>query len=566
MKKGLLTLLIVLLTMVSTTAYSQKSKEYCSEVTNASRKLQKKVKKKFIKRAVKNYPMALAEIEKAKKDYPTQEFGYDKLVEEVPSWITMNKVLDRFDGNKIVDKKGNTFEFTTTDYQSLLDESKIKAGEAHFAAAKKIIEEETEFAEIEKAFPHFDKTNYYVKNHKDEISEIKTELYYKEGARIINSSTLFSERVKSIKYFDKALKVTKPYKDIDELCANMYYEEGVNLSSGETTKELSNAISYFQKSQKYIAEYKDANEKIEEARNAGAELVYQEAIELEFEESFKGQAIAAKKFKEVEKWVVDYKDAKEKAIAADGSSYVTALVIDANGKVFQGDPVMRMSERTKKSIIFSKGYDDLSALDLNDESNYPQATELTKKYFIYVKFGEKSDGEFDEGGPTEKVVDKMVYAYQEKGKEEKIVSKDKYDQLKKIDDLSGNVSGYKFRTYSGKVKSTKEWVSYKAVYNIDIWDARIPDSPILLGTIACDKRFYDSRITETYTGNNKAKPSHLKNDTHELLKEAQLLEKMKAQDVSIGGLLNAKNSRGYVNYTYVTQMLDKEIEYVPLNQ
>ena len=376
--KRKLPILLVLLMMVSTITYAQNSVTYCGEVTKSATKLAKKVKKKHIKKANANYPQALMEIEKAKLEYPKEDFGYDKLAKEIPSWIRMYKALDKLDGNKVVDKKGNTFEFVVVDYKPLLEESKTKAGEAHFNAGKELMSDE-DFGEVKKGFDHFKKAKNYVDTYNSEIDDMMAEAYYTKGSELLNSSSMFSEKVKSISYFDKALKIKKPYKDINVLCAGLYYEEGVRLTTeGETSAELSNGIKYLRKSLKYKEGYEDAEEKIKEALESGAEIAYQEAVELESEESFEGQAKAAKAFKAVDKWVVGYKDAAEKATIAEAKSNADVMIIGANGRAIDGSPAMAMNDKCKKGIYVNRSFEVLKDIDLNDESNYPKATELSK--------------------------------------------------------------------------------------------------------------------------------------------------------------------------------------------
>jgi hypothetical protein len=557
--KRKLPILLVLFIIASITASSQKSVIYCGEVTRSATKLAKKIKKKHIKNANANYPQALMEIEKVKLEYPKEDFGYDKLAKEIPSWIRMYKALEKLDGNKVVDKKGNTFEFVIVDYKPLLVESKTKAGEAHFNAGKELMSNE-DFDEVEKGFDHFRKAKIYVDTYNTEIDEMMAEAYYTKGSELLNSSSMFSEKVKSVSYFNKALKIKKPYKDVDVLCAELYYEEGVRLTTeGETLAELSNGIKYLRKSLRYKEGYKDAEEKIKEALDAGAEIAYQEAVELSAEESFEGQAKAAKAFKAVDKWVVGYKDAAEKAIIAEAKSYANVMIIGADGKAIDGSPVMAMNNKCKKGIHVNRSFEVLKDIDLNDESNYPKATELSKKRFIYVKFGDNEDGYYSEEGPKETVQEVAEYTSKVKGEEEKSISKKEYEDGKKINELTGNVSGYTFREYKGKIKSTTEYVSYTKKYIIQVVDARIPDSPFEIGTITITKMFSDKRVTQTYTGAAQAKPSSLKKDTHQLLTEKQFIEKANKEDTSIGALLNTRNSSRYME---IVKILNKNVEYV----
>ena len=561
MKKSL-PILLVLLMIVSTISYAQKSVTYCNEVAKTAKKLAKKVKKKHVKKANANYPNALKEIEKAKLEYPNKDFGYDKLVAEIPSWIKMYNALDKLDGNKVVDKKGNAFEFVVVDYKPLLAEAKTKAGEAHFNAGKELMANE-DFDEVKKGFTHFNKAQKYVDTYNSEIDDMMSIAYYTKGVEVLNSSTLFSEKVKSIGYFDKALNIKKPYKDIDVLCAGLYYEEGVILTTeGETSSEISKGIGYLKKSLKYKEGYEDAEEKIKEALNAGAEIAYQEAVELESEESFEGQAKAAKAFKAVDKWVVGYKDAAAKAVAADGKSQASVLIIGANGKIVKGSPVMPMNQKCKKGIYIYPGIDVLKDLDFNNESNYAKATELSNKHFIYIKFGETEDGEFNESEPKETVKEVFVYTSQKKGEEEKNISKKDYDDVRKLNKLTGNPSGIMLREYKGKVTTVYEYVSYVKNYTVQVIDARITDSPFEVGSAIFSKRIFDKRAYQTYVGSTRAKPARLQKDKHELLTEGQLKEKANKEDVSISALLNLKNTIGDPRFMELVKIINENIEYI----
>lgn len=608
MKKGLSVLLVLLISLTSIVAHAQNSVTYCNDVNKAAEKFAKKVKKKHIKLANENYPKALAAIEKAKLEYPKEEFGYDKLVAQVPSWIRMYKSLAALGTNKVVDKKDNSFEFVVVDYQSLLDESKIKAGEAHFNAGKTLMSSE-DFKEVKEGFSHFDKAKKYVDTYNTQIDELMVEryyqegvkilnsseeyservksvtyfksalkinstykdsktlmleLYYNEGVKVLNSSSVYSEKVKSIKYFKLALNIENPYKDINELIAELYYVEGEKLiEKEETTVTLKNAVDFYKESLKYIPNYKDCNEKITQTLNAGAELVYNQAVELENEESFEGQKKAYESFKSVDEWVKGYKDADSRAAVAKSRSSVTVVLIADNGKVLDSKHRMLMNSKLKSYIRVNGNINELSDLDLNKEENFPKATELTNKRFVLVKFGENEDAEFTDNGPIEKVTEVFEYSSQKKGEEEKFVSEEELNRLKKVAEIGGGAEklGYTFRTYSGVVTTITESVSYKTSYIVEVVDARNPDSPFQIGKIKISKSFSDSRVNRTYTGDEKAKPSNITSDTHTLLTEVQLKAKADAQDVSLDALL-AEDTLVAKRYMDIVNILNKNIEYV----
>ena len=565
MKKGL-PILIALLLLSTIMVNAQSSKTYCTEMAGIAKKLAKKVKKKHVKKANALYPQAVKAIEKAKMDYPKEEFGNDKLVSEIPSWIRMYSALSKIEGNKVVDKKGNTFEFVIVDYKPLQEEVTLKAGEDHYKAGKELMESE-DFEEIEKGFAHFKKAKMYVKTYKEEIDEIMVEKYYLEGVKYLNSSTLYSEKKKSIKYFKSALSIKKPYKDINELIAELYYVEGDRLlSEGETSAELKNGIGFFNSALKYKADYKDCKARITEALNAGAELAYVEAVELESEESFAGQEKASEAFKSISEWVVEYKDAEARAAAAEDRSVALVLVITENGEVLKDSPIKSMNNKFKKSFRIYNSYikfDDLNGLDLNDEKNYPKATELSKRRFIYVKLGEREDGEFTDDGPKEVITDVITYSMTQKDKEEKFMTEKEYNTNKKLVEFSGTAEdlGIAFHIFKGKVTTVSESVSYKTNCIIEVLDARTPDSPFQVGTVKISKSFSDKRVIATYTGDDKAKPARLANDTHELLTEAQLKAKADKEDVSIKALLEEESYSGK-RYIDVIEILEKNIEYM----
>jgi len=559
--KQLLPILLGLFLMVSLTAHSQSSKGYCEEVTKSATKLAKKIKKKHILNASENYSSALMAIEKAKANYPKQEFGYDKLVAEIPSWIRMYKALDKLDGNKIVDKKGNTFEFVVVDYKPLMEESTKKAGEAHFNAGKKLMSSEN-FDDVQKGFSQFQSAQKYVKTYDAEIDNYMLEAYYTQGVKVLNSSTEFSEKEKSIAYFNKALAIKNPYKDVNDLCADFYFKEGARLSKKETLDELRNSVIYLRKSIAY-KDNEEAKTMVDADLNAGAEIIYQMAVEQEKEESFEAQAQAAKTYEACEGWVKGYKDASKRASDAKNRSYVCVIIIGSDGKIIDNiDLVTSMNKELNKNISVELYGHALEEVDLNDEANYVKAADgiMGRNYFVYIKLGESQGGKYSKGGPTTTEEDITAYYVQEQGKAAKKVGKKEWDKGKKADDLTGHTSGMKFTKYTGKVKTTKEWTSYAMNYNIEIIDARNPEALIKIGTVLISKTVFDTRKKQTYTGASQAKPL-LINDNHKLLSEAELKAQIEKDKTDIASLL--KTETGITpKYMEVVKLLNENIKYV----
>ena len=559
--KQLLPILLGLFLMVSLTARSQSSKEYCEKVTKSATKLAKKVKKKHVLNAKKNYSLALIAIEKAKTNYPKQEFGNDKLVTEIPSWIRMYKALDKLDGNKIVDKKGNVFEFVVVDYKPLMEEATNKAGEAHFNAGKKLMSSEN-FDDVQKGFVQFQYAKKYVKTYDTEIENYTLEAYYTQGVKVLNSSTEFSEQEKSITYFNKALAIKDPYKDVRDLCADLYFKEGARLSKKETLDELRSSVIYLQKSIAY-KDNEEAKAMLDADLNAGAEIIYQMAVEQEKVETFEAQAKAAKTFEACEGWVKGYKDASQRASDAKNRSSVCVIIIGSDGKIIDNiDLVSLMNKELKKNISVDLYGHSLGEVDLNDEANYVKAADgiMGKNYFVYIKFGESQGGKYSKGGPATTEESVTAYYVQEKGKTAKKVSKKEWDDGKKADDLTGHTSGMKFTKYTGKVKTTKEWVAYAMNYTIEIIDARNPDALVKVGTVLISKTVYDKRKSQTYSGDSQAKP-HLVNDNHRLFTEAELKAQIEKNKSDIASLL--KTETGITpKYMEIVKLLNENIKYV----
>ena len=561
--KNLLSILLGLFLMVSFNVRSQDSKEYCEEVTHSATKLAKKVKKKHVLNASKNYSSALIAIEKAKTNYPNQEFGYDKLVSEIPSWIRMYKALAKLDGTKIVDKKGNTFEFAIVDYVPLKEEATIKAGEAHYNAGVKLMAS-ANFDDVKKGFDQFHYAHTYVNTYDAEIENYTLEAYYAQGVKVLNSSNEFSKKEQSIAYFNKALAIKNPYKDVNDLCADLYYVEGTRLSKEKTLEELKNSVVYLRKSLNY-KDNKEAVAMIDANLNTGAEIIYQMAVEQEKVETFEAQAQAAKTFKACDGWVEGYKDSVKRGIEANNRSHVSLVLVGADGKVVvDGGLVDGMNKELNKTFYFGMYDYDLGDLNLNDPANYAKAANniMGTNYFIYIKFGESQGGKFYTQAP--KVTEQLLTSYhaQEKGKAAKQVSKKEWEDGKKADDLTGHTSGMKFFTYSGTVKTITESTSYSINYTIDIIDARIPDAPVKVGSIVVTKSYFDNRKKQTFTGDSQAKPP-LSDGSGSLLTEAGFKAQIAKEKTDIVSLLETVTGIT-PKYMEIVKLLNANIEYVSM--
>lgn len=382
-----------------------------TESTKAAQKLMKKVTKGQFNKLQTNYETALIEINDCEKKSKEKEFGNDALVERLPDWITLNKTLSQFP-NAYVVFKADTIHFAIKDYTQTLVEAKASAAKAHFDAATKIINTETEYSKRASAFRHFKKVAIYSDKYNDQIKELSAKIHYEEGLKIYNSGTTFDEKLQAEFAFKKAKEFIQPYKNIDELMAKLYFDEAVKLSKSASTDDLSNASRFFTNTNNYVADYKGCLKLKSDTRNKAAEIVYQKALAEEKKMSFESQAEAAKLYNAVETWVKGYKNAGEKANQALARCEVNVFLIENDGSFIHPRSFENgLQNKTKKYILTPPAPESISNLDLNVTKNITVAKEKLGYGFVLIKVGNSAkDPKFTQTDGPVKTTIKNYYS------------------------------------------------------------------------------------------------------------------------------------------------------------
>ncbi|MEA3495359.1 MAG: hypothetical protein U9R42_04920 [Bacteroidota bacterium] len=526
--KNVLVLLFLSLILVSS-AIKVQAQESVTEATGFAEKCLKKVKGRRFKQLKENYEQALKDIEGVKAEAEKKEFGNDVLVEKIPDWIKLNKTIKEFKNGEISYKEESiTFEYT--DYEPLLKEAKLKAAEAHFNAAVKIIESTKDYKKrSQDAFGHFYKTYDYTKKYTEQVKEYKAAVYYDEGHRLLNAVSSFEEKAKSEWFFKEALKEVNDYKNIRELMADLFYNEGVKLANANIIKDISKGIGYIDNACSYIENYKESKAKREKARNNAASIVYQQATYKEAKKSFEAQLEAATLYEEASKWVDGYKDAQAKAKAAKKRAEVNVYVVNAEGKIVPPNNFNYDLQKKTNNYILSPNSPDMGNIHMCDINQMENASKVLGHGFIILKPGKSPTYTYIKN-PT--VTSKKVKTYYQveidptskKRTEEKLTEK-QYKTQKTIISLSGknpDELSIKLYEYEGTVTKSIYKSILTGVYYIDILDARDPSNPQKLKTISAKYTYSDSKIYTSYNGHSKAKPSSLRNDKGQIKSEEEL--------------------------------------------
>jgi tetratricopeptide (TPR) repeat protein len=511
---------------------------------NAAIKLQTKVSNSNFKKFKKNYTKAVDEIEMAIKTYPNEEFGYDKLVEEIPAWIEMYAAIAKLPAEGVTDSKGNTFTYEVVDHSALLETAKVKAGEAHYNAALKLLENAADYSVVKDGFKHFDKAKEYVDTYNDKIPEHEATALYNEGVRIMNQTDAsFNQKEKCLKFFDMAEERINPFKDIITLRAKLYFDEGVRLMASSDLKDITKAIEQLNKSGEFVANYNDYPTKIEEARTNAAEIIYQKAMAEESENNFKAQAKAAETYKEIREWVAEYKDAELRAKAAEKRAFINVMVVSSGKELKPGTHDYWVKGRCKKHVVNPKVGDDIAHLDLKDLKSFVKVTEKTGKYFVVIKKAETEPvGKYTVNKPTKSTKKRTVYTAQEKGKDEVSIGSILYNTMKK-QKAEGAHKGTILRTYSGTLTTEKASCTYSMTVNVEIWDLRNPESPTLIATVPVVKTKTISKENNSYSGDPKAKPDRMSSQSMTLPTEDEMKSKVGFNTVTLSKLLREDKVR-----------------------
>lgn len=561
MKRIIPILGLALLFAIANTTQAQVS---VSESNKYAKKLLKKVKGGNFKKFQKNYDQALKDIAKIEADATASEFGYDAVADNIGAWISLNKTLAKFSGGKISFKE-ETITLQVKDYTALKTEAETKAAKAHFDAGVKIIEGTKDYATRTKAFEHFSKTYKYAPDYhevyKDKIHEIKANVHYEEGVRILTSGKDFNEKVKAVAIFKEATKITKPYKDINDLCAKLYYDEGVRLATSNEIDDLKDALGHFKNARKWIADYKDSAEKAEAIRQKGAGIYYNKALAKEKEQTFEAQEDAAVLFKSADSWVKGYKDAVAKAEAAEKRAEVNILVCETNGNLIAPNAFSyKLQEATKDNFFTPSNLSAAQNIDLNKAANYAKAKQALGYGFILIKMG--AVGEIKYIKPTtetstEKIQKYFIHSKNEETGEWEISDATEFEYKAANAMLEkAPLDDYKTSKSNGTLTTVKQTTSASRSYTCEVWDARNPASPVKLGEVVRYVVKKDSKTNQSYTGDANAKPSSLKNDTQAIKTEQQLTSEINSEKLSVQGIVAKEIDN-------IAKFINDKVKYMP---
>jgi len=554
MKRYFKLLTVCILVAFSSVAFAQKS---VSEATDAAKKLQKKITKRQFNDFKESYPKALKEIADIEAAAGS-EFGYDAIADNAPDWIGLNNYLK--DLGTELSFKDETVKLVYKDYHPLLEEARLKAAQAHYDAAIKIIETEKEFAKKEEALDHFNKCfKYdYKKEYADRMTDQKASMYYNEGLRIYKTATSFEEKVKCKEYFSKARTKLKDYKDINELLAKIYFDEAVKLSKSLETNDLINANNYFTEANKQIENFQGCQKLKESVRIKIAETLYQKALAKEKEKSFKAQAEATEMFNNVGTWVEGYKDAAAKACAAKIRSKAYVLVIESDGSCVSAQAfVDNLGSKINRDMEIDMP-SELKGVDMNNPANYVVAKEKTGYGFILIKLSQnKGLPKFSKTGPVTTTTNEKKY-FEKKMDQGKVIEKEidetTYKTSVKIQQTTKQTGGFEFFVREGVTTKTVESVVLEINYTIEIWDLRDPKKPIKLDEISETKTYNDSKTNMTYSGDPLAQPRKMINDQNTLKTEQELKALAESNNPRVSSIVK-------VNADEISKKLNAKITY-----
>ena len=569
-------LLIVGITMPS---IAQKS---VTESINYAEKLNKKIKKRRFKKFKTNYETALsdmANIEAGAND----EFGHDKIADNINNWIKLNTILSSFDGGTI-SYKDESITLKVKDYSALKEVAFTTAAQDHYNAAMKIINEKESYDDKKASFKHFKKCSHYdiAKVHTDKIIENKTIVHYNEGLRLYESGANYEEKSKSITYFNRANKLTPNYNNNNDLVLELYYNEGVRMSALASFNERKQCVTYFKMANEITPNYKENNEisakvffdeaqKLSDSESIddlkyskgllettkrysadysgseelyatvcekGASILYEQANTAAEEESFKGQKEASLLYKNIiDNWMKDYEDVVEKEMQTRNNSSIHVFIVSADGSINTTKALTNGNiAQLEQYIRVNDDYELLEGLDMNNTDNYESAKEKVGYGFVLIKLSDETDEpQVNSYGPTTST--KTITKYYQKSPkndmsgdyETKEISKSEYEKGKKVLELTdpnGSKTHISLFTKEGTITTISEQSIASKTYIIEVLDARDPSSPDQIKTLNFKLTAKDEILQQTYSGASETKPSKLSKDERELKSDEDLINQL----------------------------------------
>jgi len=166
--------------------------------------------------------------------------------------------------------------------QSLLEQSREKAAEVHYAKALQAEENE----DWVRAASEYKTVLRYVQDYKDTSKRLQTAEsadalgHYQQGIALQQSQQWDS----AIGEFQAALELVENYKDshqkiqeVKESAAEEHYQAAVSF---EAEEQWTKALQEFERTSAYVSGYKDVATKVQNAKTTLAEIAYQNAVKL----------------------------------------------------------------------------------------------------------------------------------------------------------------------------------------------------------------------------------------------------------------------------------------------
>ncbi|MDD2636818.1 MAG: hypothetical protein PHW82_15100, partial [Bacteroidales bacterium] len=342
------------------------------------------------------------------------------------------------------------------------------------------------------------------------------------------------------------------YDKIDGYSAKIYYDEGVRILNTNPTdlEQLKTAKKLLATVEEYDKDYLDWQAKYDAVCVAGAEICYNNALELANETSFEKQRSAYTAFRNALSWKNDYKDAEEQMNIASARAYPQIIFVESSKNILAGDDLRGSIDGKRIDHDMPAHYKINTGEDFEDLNMWlPESWEKAKtgKYsfgFIVVKMSNKY-GEIkysiETSEPTTETVGIYYIAKKDddgKWQDDEKVSKSSYESSKKTYDAGLKVlsesqkesflktNEMKFREVEGKLTTHRKSAVASCEVYMEIWDCRGEGAPQKITTITDEQREVDQIYWEVYSGEDAAKPSNLKMKTRDLKSKEELTKNM----------------------------------------
>ncbi len=539
-------LLITIICIITSFIYQIFAQESVNDCILYAKRLQRRMDARNFTKFKSSYAKALEDIAEIESVEDTVKYRYDAIADHAQNWIDLYKELDDFEGG-IVKYNGQSVMIEQVDYVPVLEEAIEKASKEHYEDALKVIHSTIIFENRQKVFSHLDKANKYSEFYKDSVAKYKAKVYYDEGLRQYNEDKDFNFRLKTVTFFEKALEFVGNYKDARDLTSKLFYDEAGRYGASTNLTDLRRAMSLYDKAVEYIPDYKDSNAKKMLVKQKGASILYQQGFAKENESTFGAQNEAANFYKRVGEWVNGYKDAAERAKAAELRSTLKILVQDMDGTIMLPNPATDdLLSSANKYITFPKIQH--SNIEVSNAANYTKVKEELESGFILIKVDAENIGYSYSGDnsstSSEKIEKYFMFKRSVKtGKStEKEITEDEYVKGQKELKASGHNSNSNFRitfkSYTGTLSSTTKSAFVEISYPFSIWDVRDPLHPKLLKDLVSVEKVMDEKLKTTYSGSMKIKPELV--DEGRVKAKEDLMIEAKSQNITVSNILKSK--------------------------